>query len=317
MIDKFSATKTYRICAVVVTFNRKVLLGECLRALLKQTRPLDQVIVVDNASTDGTEDMMRRSFPDITYVKLAENTGGAGGFHEGMKLAYEKGHDWMWVMDDDAAPTADALEKLTSCSIIHQDMVYALASAVLNRDGTIYLATRRLFDTETLVETVISADKYEQDYFQMDTGSFVGLLINRRVIDQVGLPNKDFFIYYDDTEYSLRIRNLGIMVTVPASKITHGEYRNASDKSIGRNDSWDWWKYYYIRNRIYTFRRHGDVGLIFYVNQIIIMLWESRIVLLWHHSRFKAMSIILCGTLDGLMGKLGKNNRFLPNEPGC
>ena len=311
-MDKVSATTIYRICAVVVTYNRKDLLQECLTSLLNQTRHLDEIIVVDNASTDGTEDIMRRSFSDITYVKLAENIGGAGGFHEGMKLAYEKGHDWIWVMDDDSVPMADALEKLTSCSMIHQDRVYALASTVLNRDGSIYLGTRRLFDSETLLENVISADKYEQDYFQMDTGSFVGLLINRKVIDKVGLPNKDFFIYYDDTEYSLRIRHLGIMVTVPASKFTHGEYKNASDKSTRRDSTWDWRIYYFIRNRIYTYRKHGNVGLRFYVNQIIITLRDSGIILLRHRSRFNSMSILLWGTLDGLMGKLGKNNKFLP-----
>lgn len=88
-----------KVAAVVVTYNRKELLRECLQALLNQTRPLDEIIVVDNASTDGTDQMIPEEFPQITHVRLPENIGGAGGFHEGMKLAYEKGHDWIWVMD--------------------------------------------------------------------------------------------------------------------------------------------------------------------------------------------------------------------------
>lgn len=86
-----------KVAAVVVTYNRKELLRECLNALLNQTRPLDEIIVIDNASTDGTQEMIAKEFPYITYVLMSENIGGAGGFHEGMKLAYEKGYDWIWV----------------------------------------------------------------------------------------------------------------------------------------------------------------------------------------------------------------------------
>jgi len=315
-MDKVSATNTYRICAAVVTFNRKALLEECLTALLNQTRRLDEIILIDNASTYGTEELIKTRFADITYVKLPQNIGGSGGFYEGIKLAYEKGRDWIWVMDDDAIPVADALEKLISCSMIHQDNVYALASAVLNRDGSIHTNPRRLFDPETLLEEVISADKYRQDYFQMDTAGFVGLLISRKFIEVAGLPMKDFFLYYDDTEYSLRIRNLGIMITVPDSKIIHGAYRNASEElrqKAERSDwGWDWKNYYFIRNRIYTYRKHGDVGLRFYVEQIRMTWLTSRVILNRHHSRVKNMKILLWGTLDGLIGKLGKNNKFLP-----
>src|SRR4051812_18012026 len=93
-----------RVCAVVVTFNRKKLLVECLRGLLAQTRPLDHLIVINNASTDGTADMLAAEFPELDVVHLPSNVGGAGGFHAGMKWARENGFDWTWVMDDDVAP---------------------------------------------------------------------------------------------------------------------------------------------------------------------------------------------------------------------
>lgn len=103
------------IAAVVVTYNRKELLRQNLNSLLAQTRPVDEIIVMNNASTDGTAEMLAREFkyPQITVVTMPENIGAAGGFHEGMKLAYEKRYDWIWVMDDDAFPYKDALERLT------------------------------------------------------------------------------------------------------------------------------------------------------------------------------------------------------------
>ena len=305
--------KPSRICAVVVTYNRKVLLEECLTALLGQTRPLDEIIVIDNASTDGTEDIIKTGFADITYVKLAENIGGAGGFHVGMKLAFEKGYDWIWVMDDDAIPMVDALEKLTNCPMMLEDRVYALASTVLNRDGSISLVHRRQFEAKKLEERAISADKYEQDYFQMDTSSFVGFLIGRKAIEEVGFPLKDLFIYFDDTEYSLRIRKRGIMFTVPASKVVHGEGVDYSTKSITKKPPLEWSKYYLIRNNIYTYMEHGRPGLAFYMKLLMRTLKGIVGALLFRRSKIKSVKLILRGTLDGLQGKVGKNIDFLPD----
>ena len=115
------------VCAVVVTYNRKDLLVECLESLLQQTRPLDGIYIIDNASNDGTPGYLKekgfiQELPPkesnepwerkfiltyklpIYYVRMHENTGGAGGFYEGVKRAYEKGYDWLWLMDDDADP---------------------------------------------------------------------------------------------------------------------------------------------------------------------------------------------------------------------
>ena len=314
MKEKELTAKSDRICAVVVTFNRKALLEECLAALLSQTRPLDEIIVTDNASTDGTEDIIRTRFADITYVRLAENIGGAGGFHEGMKLAFEKGHDWIWVMDDDAIPMADALEKLTNCPMMPEDEVYALASAVLNRDGSNFLTHhRRVFDAKKLKERVIGADKYEDDYFQMDTASFVGLLIRREAIEKVGLPLKHFFIRFDDTEYSLRVRGKGIMLTVPDSRVVHDERGAGSDKSTPRRQPFDWRDYYGFRNRIYIYKKYGRSGLRFYRRLFRETLLGIGVTLFFRRSKFQSTKILLRGTLDGLQGKLGKNIDFLPD----
>lgn len=313
--DKDLAKKTIKICAVVPTYNRKKLLGDCLRAILSQTRRLDEVIVVDNATSDGTEDFVKEQFASVTYVRLPENIGSSGGFHEGMKLAYEKGYDWIWVMDDDAIPMPDALEKLTDCPLFTDDKVYALASAVIDHAGSIFLAHRRLFDPRTLEERVIAVDKYEQDYFQMDTASFVGFLISRKAINDVGLPLKDIFIYYDDTEYSLRMRENGIMLTVPSSKIIHGDPGKGPDKSPWGQPLSGWKRYYATRNRIYIYKKYGRPGTSLYINLLTVIWLNIREALLFRSSKFQNIRITLRGAMDGLRGKLGKNTRFIPNQP--
>lgn len=128
------------VCAVVVTYNRKDLLIECLEALRKQTRPIQGIYLIDNASTDGTpgllmekgyiselppqnlkepwekefiiQNLTNREDIKLHYVRMHENTGGAGRFYEGVKRGYERGYDWLWLMDDDTIPTETALENL-------------------------------------------------------------------------------------------------------------------------------------------------------------------------------------------------------------
>lgn len=316
MEDRATAAKTDKVCAVVVTYNRKTLLEECLRALQAQTRPLDEIIVIDNASSDGTENFVKTQFDGITYMKLAENVGGAGGFHEGMKLAYEKGHDWIWVMDDDAIPMPDALERLTICPAIMHEDVYALASTVLREDRSIFLIHRRTFNAENLEQKAVTADKYNLDYFEIDTASFVALLISQRAIKDVGLPLKDLFIYYDDTEYSLRIRQKGTIVTVSNSKVIHPQAWGDSGGAAQRQQPLDWRVYYSLRNQIYMLRKYGRPSLsttiVYYRRLFVTTALGIAGTLLFRQSKVRSIKTLVYGMLDGLRAKLGRNIDFIP-----
>jgi GT2 family glycosyltransferase len=303
--------KIVNICAVVVTYNRKTLLEECLRSLEDQTRPLDEIIVIDNASFDGTDETIKTKFTGITYVKLAENIGGAGGFYEGIKLAYEKGHDWVWVMDDDAIPRSDALEKLENCHLIKESGVYALASTVLKEDGSISLIHRRIVNVKNLKEEPVDAAEYQANYFQVDTASFVGLLVGRNAIDDIGLPLRDFFIYYDDTEYSLRMKGKGTIYTVSDSIITHPQGWDDSSKSIINTQALTWRQYYSFRNYIYTYIKYSRPGPLFYGRLFAGIIIEILLTLFVRHRKYQSIKIVIHSRLDGIRGKLGKNIDFL------
>src|SRR6185312_1077865 len=126
-----------RICAVVVTYNRKTLLRTGLCALLRQTRQLDQILVVDNGSTDGTKEMLEAEFRDCQVLRTPENLGGAGGFRAGMEWAHQAGFDWTWVMDDDIEPFPDTLEFMLSYKGI-SDFIHVgkqSASGTFNWEG--------------------------------------------------------------------------------------------------------------------------------------------------------------------------------------
>src|SRR3974390_3110914 len=101
-----------RAIAAVVTYNRRALLLEALAAVQAQTRAPDAVIVVDNASTDGTAAAVRAHFPAVHLAELTRNTGGAGGFAYGMAQALDGAADLIWLMDDDTVPEPGALAAL-------------------------------------------------------------------------------------------------------------------------------------------------------------------------------------------------------------
>ena len=105
-----------KIATVVVTYNRKNLVLECMNAILKQTYKVNRIFLIDNNSTDGTYEYLKENKildeECVVYKKLEKNIGGAGGFFEGMKMAREENFDWVWVMDDDTIPNSDCLENL-------------------------------------------------------------------------------------------------------------------------------------------------------------------------------------------------------------
>lgn len=194
-----SAPGNGSVCGVVVTFNRKQLLRDGLKALRRQTRPLDQIVVVNNHSSDGTDQLLAEEFAGLPRIDLQENCGGAGGFHEGMKWAYGQGYEWMWVMDDDIEPLPSALETM----LRFQDVSRFIHARREAPEGMVSLEA--LWDLSSCWPMQIGTDPtFEQSdrpWISIRFGNFEGALIHRSVVDKAGLPDSRFFITGDDTMY--------------------------------------------------------------------------------------------------------------------
>jgi len=306
--------KKEKIAAVVVTYNRKHLLKECLDALLSQTRPLDSIIVIDNASTDGTPEFLKENGyldnPKIDYVRLPENTGGAGGFYEGVKRGYEKGYDWLWLMDDDAEPKKDALEILTFYFKLKN--VVGLASTVLSPEGDISIFCRGKIDFKKifpLIQKPIDSRKYEQNIVEIDMASFVGLLISRIAIEKIKFPKKEFFIYHDDVEYCIRLRREGKIFLIPKSIIIHkeankGEIEKNFLGKISKRKSFEkfWLVYYGIRNLTWLGKQYSENKLSFYFQMLKSMIRPIMGVILFDDHKIKRIHLILAAYWAGLKG---------------
>jgi GT2 family glycosyltransferase len=210
-----------KIAAVVVTHNRLALLEMCVGALRGQTCKLDEIIVVNNASDDGTCEWLA-SQSGLTVIGQ-ENLGSAGGQYSGLKAAYRNGHDWVWCMDDDSLPARDALEALTKCPFFEKDSTGFLGSLGLWKDGSVHaMNTPAIVSGEKWLHRVL-----EEKCVAVRSNSFVGVLFSRAAIARVGFPIKEFFIWCDDTEYTLRISAHFPCYAVLDSKVVHQTKANA------------------------------------------------------------------------------------------
>jgi len=237
-----------KVIAVIVTYNRRELLLEALAAVLSQTKRPDAVIVVDNASTDGTAAAVQAEFPGVRLAELGANYGGAGGFAYGMAQAISDGGDLIWAMDDDTVPEPGALLELITARDRYAGQPPALiASRVVWTDGRPHpMNTPRAKPFAARSEQSAAA---ASGCVPIRSASFVSVLLEAVEVRRRGLPKADFFLWNDDFEFTTRLLRGGKGLLCPASVVVH------KTKTFGSTDVDPGDRFFYeVRNKIWTFR---------------------------------------------------------------
>jgi rhamnopyranosyl-N-acetylglucosaminyl-diphospho-decaprenol beta-1,3/1,4-galactofuranosyltransferase len=231
---------TPRVAAIVVSYNRRALLQECVEALLAQTWPPQAIYVVDNGSNDGSREYLASvaaRHEKVRVVLSESNIGGAGGFASGIRTAFAKGYDWYWLMDDDAEPMHDALEKLMVSEDAARTDVVALSGSVWGIDRRVQFWHQGTFD-EKMRLNAPAPEYHKAASFKTDYMSFVGACIRHDAIQRVGFPAHEYFVWNDDVEYTARLSRVGELRCVTSSHMTHkdGENRDATDRPRSLHD---------------------------------------------------------------------------------
>ena len=250
MIDP---TPRERVVAVVVTFERRDLLREALAALAAQTRVPDTVVVVDNASTDGTADVVAAEHPDVELVRLSRNTGGAGGFAVGVERALAAGADLVWLMDDDTVPEPGALSALLDARAAVQPAPALVASRVVWQDGRDHpMNTPRPYPLSSPAQRRAAR---AGGCVPVRSASFVSVLVEAAAVREVGPPLADYFLWNDDFEFTTRLLRGRTGVWCPASVVVHKTQR------FGSTDADPGPRFYYeVRNKLWLFTRSRGLG---------------------------------------------------------
>lgn len=280
------------VIAVVVTYNRKKLLLECIHALLNQTYPDLRIFIIDNASTDGTESIVRNNIeePNVEYYNTGSNLGGAGGFQFGIRKAVDAGCDYVWVMDDDSIPEHDALMQLM------------LNGSKLKTWG--FLASRVLWTDHKLCRMNIPKDERLHPLrgelagnIRVGSATFVSVIFPVSVIKEVGLPIKEFFIWSDDLEYTRRITLKYPAYLVGDSIVIHKcGTNNGANIATDVEERIDRYKYAY-RNEVYVYRREGVNGYLHLFARTPLHI--LRVIKNSSNHKKRRISVIFKSTMEG------------------
>ena len=249
------------VAVVVVTYNRADLLGRMLDGLAAQTRQPDVVFVIDNSSVDHTATILahRHDLP-LQVTTTPQNLGGSGGFHLGVKQAYEAGHDRIWLMDDDVVPAPDCLEQLLAvdeaCLLtVREDTSGRLVEKAATRfDLSNPLAIK---PKTAMVETEYGSRDRMPPLVEIENVPFEGFMVRREVVDAIGLPDESFFIFYDDVDYAVRARRAGFRIWAvrDAVLVRQLDFDQQHDLS-------GWKGFYMYRNLFVVHLRYGTNVLV-------------------------------------------------------
>ena len=292
-----------RVAALVVTYNRPEDLRQCVAALMAQTLPPTMILVLDNAGPVPAKEILNPS-ETLKILRLPINLGGAGGFSAGLAEILKQDHeaiDWIWLLDDDAIPEPQALSRLIeSLESQDSDNPPAVLLSAVEEFGQIAVRHRRSFDDRSGMEWPIPERCYQEKRVRVDTGSFVGFLIRRDVARKIPLPRADFFLAFDDTDYSLRIRAEGQdLFLIPESRIRHLRAQG----SRLREGPFAAKHYLNVRNHLFIKRCHAkwpwlSVSIAFFYGILLWLLSGS----LWAPS---SILWLIRAFQDGFQGRLG------------
>lgn len=303
------------VASLTTAYNAASVLPRQLDALLRQTRPLQEIVVVDNGSTDGTSETLAKRYPQVTVLRMKENLGAAGSWAAGLSYAaFERRHDWIWTFDDDSVPQLEALARLfdgiAPLNGAHGELGMIVPMPIHRETGTLYSP---LFWKDGFVRP--GTDQVGQPLWFADLAIASGSLIRREVVEKIGLPRADFFMDFFDFEYSLRARAGGYKIAViPGVELNHeiGDARHVT--FLGRPRLWTsyppWREYYNSRNLAYA-------GWHLYPNrrtkQFVLkhLTRHAGAVALFSKRRLACIGKMLQGFYDGYRGKLGI--RFRPS----
>ena len=297
---------------VLVTFNRLDKLKIALECYEKQSYLPKSMIVVNNASNDGTKEYLdewlkKKSKIKKEVVNLDKNTGGSGGFYEGLKRSIKTNLDYVWVSDDDAFPEENCFEIANDYLKKNSKKdISAICGTVVNRGKIDILHRRRLRKGLMFIfQSFISEKEYKKDIFELNLFTYVGTFINVKKMKKIGITEKNYFIYCDDTEHSYRLSTVGKIVCLPAIKIIHdGPLNNGRDGVT--------WKLYYgIRNSIDFVRRSFPKRYYYSYKLYFRFKYYAMTTLLWKN-KIAGYKLINYAIKDAEVGKLGIDDIYKP-----
>lgn len=296
-----------KLGVIIVTYNRLELLKECIEACINQTYKFSKILIINNASTDGTDKFLNEiTYDNIEIINSDENLGGAGGFYLGVKNIKECDLDYILLIDDDAIIDENYNEEIVKNIEKNNNSILAYSGTVKTNNQIQYEHRQHLHKNFEVSNSL--QKEYENEFFDYELASFCGLYVSMDLINKIGLPRKDFFIWFDDTEYSLRINKFSKIRNVNNAWLNH-------KTTISKTSGYNWKSYYGLRNTVVILKEYySKIALLKTIMKMKLMSISAIIIkILKQDNYYKEVSNIYKDSLrDGLEGNLGKNKKYIP-----
>ncbi len=287
----------------LVTFNRSRLLSRLLESIARMEPKPGHVVVVDNASTDDTsqvvESFQGRLGTELVYRRLDTNTGGSGGFSEGVRVAYELGSTWIWLMDDDVEVIPDGLARMGHWT----PRFKSIQGRRYDYDGSEFYWQYRIAERMGIPIPFAPAGFDDSGFKEMNSGCFEGMFIHRDVVRQIGLPDPRFFIYWDDQLYGWLASRVTTSVIVDEFVLRRTREIKQWDMGVRHmNASSDAYRYYIMRNRAIIkkyYRAEGVYNPVLFGVGTALTFGKELIRLLFVERTIRGTSNLWRGLRDG------------------
>ena len=289
-----------KLGVVIVTYNRLTLLKECINACINQTKEFEKIYIINNASTDGTNEYLNtlNNINNLSVFNLEENKGGSGGFYEGLNRIQNEEIDYVLLIDDDAIIDKDFNKNINVEMEKKEEKIVAYSGTVKTNNQIQYNHRSHMKKEFKVISS--RPEEYDKPYFDYEIATFCGLFVKKSLIKKIGLPRKDFFIWYDDSEYCLRIAQNGKIRNINNAYLNHKTSIKTKNNELG------WKNYYGYRNRIVIYKTYFSkfsLGIYcFYLKLKIFFAFIKR-------KKYNAQ-LISDALKDGIEENMGKNEKY-------
>ncbi len=332
---------TLKIAAIIITFNRRDELSKCIQSVLAGSITPSQIIIVDNGSTDGSEEFIKSKFKivnlprksadllfsnprslsgdyrGVNYIKLDKNLGPAGGTEKGQRYAFDMGFDAVWMLDDDAEVHSAALENLldvfSGTRVTYGNSIFLTSVTYGDKDFSKPIFNILLYNPQTGLTHRMPEENYKKDYFAYNISPMLGLFIPRAVFESVGFFKGEYFGWYDDTEFVLRAQKSGFKAfAVPQSKIYHSVAYRKRVKILGKNFTFLSGRpermYYGTRNNIIAQREFLKPFNFYFIFLPIFIKKRFASIVFFYENKGVFLKQFIKGIRDGLRAHDNKSS---------
>lgn len=298
-----------KVFIIVLNWNRHQDTIECIHSIRKINYPRYEIVIVDNGSTDGSEEILRHAFPDIKFIQNGENLGFAEGNNVGIRYALKNGADYTVILNNDTAVDEGFITELVKAAESDSSIGIASSKIYFYDQPDIIWYAGAILDLKTGKSKHIGYN--EKDAGQYDTmretdrACGCSMMISRRACEAVGLMDPEYFCYGEEVDWSLRTRNAGYKVVfVPGSKVWHKISATTGGTGTG------YYLYYSVRNHLRLLKTYQPFTVkVFEIMRDALVIGRYVFSLFTMNvNKIRGIRNICMGITDYYRGRFGKRD---------